>query len=119
MLGTMFTSNQVRVKLISFGVHFLNGWIFASVYAATFESWRCAIWWLVAAIGLVHALYALVAATPAMHPRMASEQEGPTPTKQLKPPGFMALNYGQRTPITVILAHLVYGTILGIFCRLK
>jgi hypothetical protein len=47
------------------------------------------------------------------------EQEGPTPTKQLEPPGFMALNYGRRTPIAVILARLVYGTILGIFCRLK
>jgi hypothetical protein len=31
-------------------------------------------------------------ALPAMHPRMASEQDGPTPTKQLEPPGFMALN---------------------------
>jgi hypothetical protein len=50
---------------------------------------------------------------------MASEQDGPTPTKQLEPPGFMALNYGRRTPITVILAHLVYGGILGAFYRLK
>jgi hypothetical protein len=56
---------------------------------------------------------------PAMHPRMASEQDGPTPTRQLEPPGFMALNYGRRTPITVILAHLVYGGILGAFYRLK
>jgi hypothetical protein len=73
-------------------------------------------------IGLVHALYVLVAAMPAlpaMHPRMASEQDGPTPTRQLEPPGFMALNYGRRTPITVILAHLVYGGILGAFYRLK
>ena len=69
-----------------------------------------------------YALYVLVAsmpALPAMHPRMASEQDGPTPTKQLEPPGFMALNYGRRTPITVILAHLLYGVILGTFYRLK
>jgi uncharacterized membrane protein YagU involved in acid resistance len=122
MLGTMFTPNRDRAKLIGFGVHFLNGWIFASVYAAAFESWRRASWWLGAAIGLVHALYVLVAAMPAlpaMHPRMASEQDGPTPTKQLEPPGFMALNYGRRTPISVILAHLVYGAILGAFYRLR
>jgi hypothetical protein len=25
----------------------------------------------------------------------------------------MALNYGRRTPITVIVAHLLYGAILG------
>jgi hypothetical protein len=122
MLGTMFTPNRDRAKLIGFGVHFLNGWIFASVYAAAFESWRRATWWLGGAIGLVHALYVLLAAMPAlpaMHPRMASEQEGPTPTRQLEPPGFMALNYGRRTPITVILAHLLYGAILGAFYRLK
>jgi hypothetical protein len=50
---------------------------------------------------------------------MASKQEGPTPTKQLGSPGFMALNYGRRTPITVILAHLLYGAILGTFYQLK
>ena len=52
-------------------------------------------------------------------PRMASEQDGPTPTKQLEPPGFMALNYGRRTPLSVILAHLVYGGISGAFYELK
>jgi hypothetical protein len=31
----------------------------------------------------------------------------------------MALNYGRRTPITVILVHLVYGAILGAFYCLK
>jgi len=70
----------------------------------------------------VHALYVLVAAMPALpaiHPWMASEQDGPTPTKQLGPPGFMALNYSRRTPISVILSHLIYGGILGAFYRLK
>jgi hypothetical protein len=38
MLGTMFTPNRDQAKLIGFGVHFLNGWICASVYAAAFES---------------------------------------------------------------------------------
>jgi hypothetical protein len=50
---------------------------------------------------------------------MASEQRGPEPTRQLEPPGFLALNYGRRTPLSVILAHLVYGTILGAFYRLQ
>ena len=71
-----------------------------------------------AAIGLVHGLFVLVApmpVLPAMHPRMAAEQHGPTPTKQLEPPGFLALNYGRRTPLSVVLAHLVYGGILGAF----
>lgn len=43
--------------------------------------------WLGGAVGLVHALYVLIVAMPAllaMHPRMAGEQDGPTPTKQLE-----------------------------------
>jgi uncharacterized membrane protein YagU involved in acid resistance len=122
MLGTMFTPNRDRAKLAGFGVHLLNGWLFAVVYAAAFESWRRATWWLGAGIGLVHALFVLLAAMPilpALHPRMASEQHGPTPTRQLEPPGFLGLNYGRRTPLSVILAHLVYGGILGRFYRLR
>jgi hypothetical protein len=71
-----------------------------------------------AGTGLVHALFVLLAAMPvlpAMHPRMANEQQGPTPTRQLEPPGFLALNYGRRTPISLLLAHLLYGAILGAF----
>jgi hypothetical protein len=49
---------------------------------------------------------------------MASEQRGPEPTRQLEPPGFMALNYGRRTPLLTLLAHLVYGAIIGAFYRL-
>lgn len=122
MLGTMLTPDRDRAKLAGFGLHMVNGWIFASLYAAAFQSWRRATWWLGAGIGLIHALFVLTVGMqllPSLHPRMASEQHGPTPTKQLEPPGFMALNYGHRTPLSLILAHLVYGGILGGFYRLK
>jgi uncharacterized membrane protein YagU involved in acid resistance len=122
MLGTMTTPDRDRAKLVGFGMHLVNGWLFAGLYAAAFQSWRRATWGLGVAIGLVHGLFVLVAAMPllpGLHPRMASEQRGPTPTRQLEPPGFLALNYGKRTPISVILAHLVYGGILGAFYRLK
>jgi uncharacterized membrane protein YagU involved in acid resistance len=120
MLGTIFTPNRDRAKLVGFGVHFVNGWLFAAIYAAAFRAWRRSSWWLGAAIGLVHALFVLLAAMPALpalHPRMASEQRGPTPTRQLEPPGLLALNYGYRTPVSVVLAHLLYGAVLGLFCR--
>jgi uncharacterized membrane protein YagU involved in acid resistance len=122
MLGTMVTSDRDRAKLMGFGMHLVNGWLFASLYAVAFQSWRRATWWLGAAIGLTHALFVLVAAStalPALHPRMASEQQGPTPTRQLEPPGFLALNYGYRTPLSVIIAHAVYGGILGAFYRVR
>lgn len=122
MLGTMVTAERDRAKVVGFGLHLLNGWIFATVYVAAFESWRRATWWLGAGIGLVHALFVLVAGLPLMpgiHPRMASVTTGPTPTRHLEPPGFMALNYGTRTPLSVIVAHLAYGAILGAFYRLR
>jgi hypothetical protein len=50
-----------------------------------------------------------------MHPRMASETRGPTVVRQLEPPGFLGCNYGARTPLSVMLAHAIYGAILGGF----
>jgi hypothetical protein len=122
MLGTMFTPNRDRAKLVGFGLHFVSGWVLALVYAAAFESWRIATWWLGLSAGLVHGSFLLLAVMPilpGLHPRMASEQRGPEPTRNLEPPGFLATNYGRRTPISVILAHLMYGAILGAFYRIQ
>jgi uncharacterized membrane protein YagU involved in acid resistance len=121
MLGTIFTADRDRAKLLGIGVHLLNGWAFAAVYASAFRSWGRANVWLGAAIGLVHGGFVLLVVMPllpGLHPRMASEQRGPEPTRQLEPPGFLALNYGRRTPWSLILAHLLYGGILGTFYRL-
>jgi uncharacterized membrane protein YagU involved in acid resistance len=122
MLGTMVTPDRDRAKVVGFGMHLVNGWLFATIYAVAFQSWRRATWWLGALIGLVHALFVLTVGLPmlpGLHPRMASEQRGPTPTQQLEPPGFLALNYGRRTPLSVVVAHLVYGGILGAFYRVR
>jgi uncharacterized membrane protein YagU involved in acid resistance len=122
MLGTMVTADRDKAKVAGFGMHFVNGWLFASVYAAAFQSWGRATWWLGSLTGLAHSLFVLCAAMPvlpSMHPRMASEEQGPTPTRELEPPGFMALHYGRRTPISMILAHVLYGGILGAFYRVK
>ena len=121
MLGTLFTPDRDRAKLSGFAVHLVNGWWLAGIYAAAFESWGSAAWWLGALIGLVHASFVLVVIMPllpSLHPRMASEQHGPTPTRQLEPAGFLALHYGAQTPLSVIVAHLVYGGILGAFYQL-
>jgi len=121
MLGTMFTPGRDRAKIIGVFIHFLNGWIFAFVYCAAFESWNLATWWAGSGIGGIHALFILLVGMPVLpsiHPRMANEEHGPTPTRQLEPPGFMALNYGRRTPISVLVAHLIYGGIIGAFYHL-
>jgi hypothetical protein len=60
---------------------------------------------------------ALLPLLPGLHPRMASEHRGPEPTRALEPPGFLGLNYGHRTPLIALLAHVMYGAILGAFYR--
>jgi hypothetical protein len=122
MVGTMFTGNRDRAPMFGFLTHLLNGWLFAILYAGAFESWQQATWWLGASIGLVHAIAVLLALMPVLsgfHPRMASEQRGPEPTRMLEPPGFLGLNYGRRTPLLLIAAHLVYGAILGGFYQVS
>jgi uncharacterized membrane protein YagU involved in acid resistance len=116
MLGTMFTPNYDRAAPIGFVAHFFNGWIIALLYAAAFESWHYASWWLGAVIGAVQGLAFLVLVMPLLptiHPRMASERTGPDPTRALEPPGFLALNYGSRTPLFTMIGHIVYGAIIG------
>jgi len=118
IVGTMFTPDRGRAGIIGFGAHVVNGWIFAIVYALAFESWGRATWWLGASIGAVHGLAVLVALMPVLpgfHPRMANESRGPEPTRSLEPPGFMALNYGSRTPLVTVAAHVAYGAVLGAF----
>ena len=120
MLGSMFTPDRDRAKLVGFGVHLVNGWIFSLLYVFTFQALHRATWWLGGAIGLVHATFVLTVGMrllPGLHPRMASEQHGPTVARQLEPPGFLALNYGVRTPISVVFSHVVFGAILGAFYR--
>jgi hypothetical protein len=121
MLGTFFTPNRDRAKAIGFSVHLIMGWIFSLLYVAAFHAWGRATWWMGATIGFVHAAFVLTAGMrliPGMHPRMASEQQGPTVMRQLEPPGFLALNYGYQTPVSVLIAHLVFGAILGAFYAL-
>lgn len=121
ILGSMATPSRDRAKAIGFGVHLVNGWLFALLYGMIFQSIGKAAWYYGAITGFFHALFVLTAGMwilPAIHPRMAGEQEGPTVRRQLEPPGFLALNYGYQTPLSVISAHLLYGALLGAFYTL-
>lgn len=116
ILGTMFTADRDRAAVLGFIAHLVNGWVFAFLYAAAFERWSLASWWLGGSLGLAHGLVILIAVLPllpGLHPRMASETRGPEPTRALEPPGFMGLNYGRQTPIIALIAHVVYGAIIG------
>lgn len=122
LLGTIFTDNRDRAVWIGAGIHIANGWGFACLYVAAFESIGEATWLWGALIGGVHAFFVLTVGMqilPSFHPRMASEEDGPSPTRMLEPPGFLALHYGKQTPIATVVAHLIYGGILGGFYRIN
>jgi len=122
LLGTMFTPNRDRAKLIGIFLHFANGWIFSLIYIAAFQVIGRSTWWFGALIGFMQAFFVLAVALPALpalHPRIANEQYGPTVVRQLEPPGFLGLHYGIRTPISVVIAHVIFGAILGAFYTIK
>ena len=122
LLGTMLSPDRDRAQVLGFVVHLANGWLFALLYVAAFEAWGSAGLLRGAAIGLAHALFVLAPGMrmlPALHPRMAREHSDATEVRVLEPPGFFAQHYGAQTAVSVVLAHLVYGAILGSFYELS
>lgn len=116
LLGTFFTSERRAANVLGFALTFLGGWFIAFFYYLLFDAIGIASWWLGALIGFVHGLLLLTAVLPLlpyMHPRVASEYDGPSPHRRLEPPGFLALHYGYRTPIVTLAAQTVYGAVLG------
>jgi hypothetical protein len=79
-------------------------------------------WVLGAGLGLVHGLFASTALVslllPLVHPRMGSPLSSIESQSLLEPPGFLLLNYGVRTPLVTLLAHLAYGALVGGFAAL-
>lgn len=120
MLGTMFMSDRSKAKILGFAIHILNGLLFTLIYVAVFHYWGGPTWWRGALIGIAQAGFVLVvgmALIPELHLRMANERYGPTAMRLLEPPGFLALNYGPQTPISIIMSHIVFGTVIGSFCH--
>lgn len=118
ILGTMLTANRDRAHSLGLAVHFFNGWVIAFGYAAIFEALHAATPLAGAALGALQGLFVLTAVLPlipGVHPRMATETRGPHYSRGLQPPGFMARNYGWRTPLVTLAAHIAYGMVLGVF----
>lgn len=116
LLGTFFTASRPEANVLGLMLYFLGGWLFAFIYFLALDLVGITTWWAGALAGFVHALLLLALALPLlpyMHPRVASEYDGPDLRKTLEPPGFLGLHYGYRTPLITIVAQVAYGTILG------
>jgi hypothetical protein len=121
LVGTFFTGVRSKAHVIGYVAYALGGWLFALVYLALFISIGRAGWWLGALFGAAHGVVLLVAILPLVpyvHPRMATDYDGPARSHRLEPPGFIGLNYGYRTPLAVLVAHSAYGAVLGLGAEL-
>jgi hypothetical protein len=119
LLGTAFSEDRRRAKAIGYVLHFLAGLVFALMYWIAFRVLGESSWWLGGLFGLVHVAFAGSALVnillPAVHPRMGTHATAASSTPLLEPPGFMLRNYGRRTPLVAVLAHVAYGVIVGTF----
>jgi uncharacterized membrane protein YagU involved in acid resistance len=117
MLGTIVTEDPDRARVAGFFLHLGFGQMFALGYALGFAVLGIATWWLGALFGLLHvaiALTVIIPLLPGVHPRLASERAGPETRTVLEPPGMLALNYGRETPLVSVVAHIMYGIVLGL-----
>ena len=116
LLGSFFTGERHEANVLGFMLYMLGGWLFAFLYYLIFSVAGAANWWIGGIAGFVHAVLLLSLALPMLsyvHPRVASEFDGPDTRKVLEPPGFLGLHYGYRTPLVLLVAQTSYGVILG------
>jgi hypothetical protein len=116
LLGTWVTGRRRAANLTGFVAYLLGGWAFAVLYFCIFASLGRASWWLGGVLGLVHGAFVLAVFLPLLahiHPRVASEYDGPDARHRIEPPGFLGLNYGAATPLITLAAQLGYGLVLG------
>lgn len=117
LVGTFFTDRRSYAHAIGYAAYAAGGWLFAFVYVALFISIGRGNWWIGLLLGAGHSVMLLVTIFPLIpyvHPRMATEYDGPARSHRLEPPGFIGLNYGYRTPLSVFVSLCAYGLVLGL-----
>jgi hypothetical protein len=119
LLGTIFTGDRGRAAVIGYALQFFNGLAFAAVYGLIFWATGTAGWLFGALLGVVQALFVgsalLYVLLPAVNPRMGTAWTDAEESPVLEPPGFMMANYGTHTVTATVVAHILYGAIIGGF----
>src|SRR6185437_6783177 len=102
------TANRSRAKALGYLAHFVMGQIFALGYYGLFLALGRHDWWLGAVFGIGQWLFAgtvlINVLLPLVHPRMGTSFSDAGSVALLEPPGFMARNYGLRTPVVSLFA---------------
>jgi hypothetical protein len=107
--------------VIGYFLQFTLGVAFALLYGALFVILGWSTWWLGALIAIAQALFTATVLVnellPAVHPRIGTPETAANEIALIEPPGFLMLNYGRNTFLITLLAHIVYGAIVGAVAR--
>lgn len=121
LLGTALTPSRRHAKAIGYVAHFSFGILFALGYFALFVTLGTSGPVLGAVLGVAQAAFAGTALVnvllPIVHPRMGSGFSSSKDRTLLEEPGFMMRNYGRATPLVGLVAHVLYGAIVGTFVQ--
>jgi hypothetical protein len=121
LLGTAVTDNRRQARALGYIFHFVLGIAFAEAYGGFFAIVGHASWRLGALLGVLHALFTATVLVsvllPVVHPRMATADTAANEITLIEPPGFLMLNYGRSTFLVTLVAHIVYGALVGLIVR--
>lgn len=115
LFGTVVTGDRRRANLLGYILYVLGGWIFTILYALILEA--LPHWWVGPIVGLFHGLFLITVFLrlfAEVHPRVASRSEGPSARRKLENPGTFGLHYGRATPVTTVIAQVLYGLVFAI-----
>ncbi len=122
LLGTTVTGNRRKAKAVGYLFHFGIGVAFGFAYAFFFAAVNARTWWLGALVGALHGVFfstiVMNVLLPVVHPRMATSETAANEVAVLEPPGFLLHNYGHRTFLVTLLAHIAYGAAVGLIVRI-
>lgn len=105
--GSMITQNtSAGTWVLGFIIHLIISGLVALIYAAVFEAIRGSNWFTGLIGGAIHAIIGgfVFAGLPAIHPAMPN---------LIAEPGAFAINYGTAAAVVFVVAHLIYGIIVG------
>ena len=118
LLGTTVSDNRRKARAIGYVFHFILGLAFALAYAGFFAIVGRSGWLLGAGLGALQAVFngtVLVnVLLPVVHPRIGTPDSAANEIALIEPPGFLMLNYGRRSFLVVLAAHIVYGAVVGL-----
>lgn len=117
IVGTTVTRDRRKARATGHGMNLAFGLAFAFIYSGVFRMVGHSSWLLGAALGVVHAVFVgtvvLNVLLPTVHPLMGTPETAANEHALIEPPGFLMLNYGRNTFFITVLAHAVFGAVVG------